>query len=250
MEQFGTVSEQLRTSPGTAMEQSGNTAESVQTVLLEQGLDLFDEFSGSAELVASEGFEPIGCNEFKRRYSLNNHQFYELKALLEVKDTSKGLSPAMHKAFKRMAEKRGWIKESAVETVVETVETPEESAETAVTIEFEELATVQSETLPISALTPVPFIVENLTINVKQADTQQLDTESDRLYAYTQAGIQNLKTLVSSEFLTDIQNVRAINRHIAAGVQAEAISNAVRTVGNDAAPVDADGSSDSAGPSQ
>lgn len=250
MEQFGIVREQQWNSPGTAMEQSQSTAELDQPVPLAQEPDLFDGFLDSAELAASEGFESIGCNEFKRRYSLNNHQFYELKAMLEVKDTSKGLSPTMHKAFKRMAEKRGWIKESAAETVVETGEVSEEVVETAVTIESGELATVQSETLPVSASAPVPFIVENLTINIKQADTQRLDTESDRLYAYTQEGIQNLKTLVSNEFLTDIQNVRAINRHIASGVQAEAISNAVRTVGNDAAPVDVDGSNDSAGGSQ
>ena len=79
MKQVGTVPEQQRNSPGIPMEQSGNVVESVQPVPLEQERDLFDEFSESSELVASQGFEVIGCNEFKRRYGINNHQFYELK---------------------------------------------------------------------------------------------------------------------------------------------------------------------------
>ena len=115
MEQTGTVPERQWNSPGIPMEQSGNAAESVQAVPLEQETDLFDDFSESSELVSSQGFEAIGCNEFKRRYGINNHQFYELKDALGVKDTSCGLSPTLHKAFKRMAEKRGWLKEPDVD---------------------------------------------------------------------------------------------------------------------------------------
>ena len=102
MEPAGIVPEQQRNSPGTPMEQSENTAESVQPVPPEQETDLFDEFSESSELVASQGFEAIGCNEFKRRYGINNHQFYELKDALGVKDTSCGLSSTLHRGRHRL----------------------------------------------------------------------------------------------------------------------------------------------------
>lgn len=62
----------------------------------------------SSDLVAVCDFEEIGCNAFQRKYGLTKNQFYELKEVLDV-DTASGLSPAMHKAFKLLAEKRGWI---------------------------------------------------------------------------------------------------------------------------------------------
>ena len=113
------------------------------------------------------------------------------------------------------------------------------------------LATIQSATLNVQAAAPAPFVVENLTINIREPDTRRLDSESDRLYAFTKEGIQDLTNLISSELLTEVQNVRAINRNIAAGVQAAAVSNVLKTVGNVADPAaGSDGSSDSAGSSQ
>ena len=233
------------------MERSENAVESIQPVPLEQERDLFDEFSESPGLVTSQGFEAIGCNEFKRRYGINNHQFYELKDALGVKDTSNGLSSTLHKAFKRMAEKRGWLKEAEGEAFFEASEMSMETHGDAENGESGKLATIQSETLNVQAAAPTPFVIENLTINIQQPDTQRLDSESDRLYAFTKAGIEDLTSLISSELLTEVQNVRAINRNIAAGVQAAAVSNVLKTVGNAADPAaGSDGSSDSAGLSQ
>lgn len=248
MQEAGTVPEQQRNSPEIPLEQSGNAAESVQPVLPKQEIDLFDEFSESSELVASQGFEAIGCNEFKRRYGINNHQFYELKDDLGVKDTSCGLSPTLHKAFKRMAEKRGWLKEAEGEAFYEASEMSTEPHGDAENGEPGELATIQSETLNVQAAAPTPFVVENLTINIQQPDTQRIDSESDRLYSFTKSGIQDLTNLISSELLTEVQNVRAINRNIAAGVQAAAVSNVLKTVGNANDPAaGSNGSNGSAG---
>ena len=120
-----------------------------------------------------------------------------LNAPLGVKDTSSGLSPTLHKAFKRMAEKRGWLKEQEVEAFFEAPETPMEVDGSAKNSEPGKLATIQSETLAVQADAPTPFVVENLTINIQQPDTQRLDSESDRLYSFTKAGIQDLTNLIT-----------------------------------------------------
>ena len=113
MERVGTVPEQLGNGPGMAEEQSWNDSGTVQCGPSEQIGDQSEELLQSSELFAVSEFEAIGCNEFKRRYGINNHQFYELRDDLSL-DTSKGLSSTMHKAFKILAEKRGWIKPSEV----------------------------------------------------------------------------------------------------------------------------------------
>ena len=123
MDQVGTVPEQSRNSPGMAVEQSGDGCGTVQAVPGGQICDQPQEFLRASELVAVSEFEAIACNEFKRRYGINNHQFYELRGDLSM-DTAKGLSPLMHKAFKVLAEKRGWIKASEAPDETQEPTTP------------------------------------------------------------------------------------------------------------------------------
>lgn len=126
MKQVGTVPEQLLNSPGTAAEQSGKAKELIQAIPEDQGCDQPKDLSQSSKLVAVREFESISCNQFMKLYGINRHQFYELRDAISV-DTSKGLSPTMHKAFKVLAEKRGWIKPPS--TVSDAPQAPAETAE-------------------------------------------------------------------------------------------------------------------------
>ena len=113
MEQVGTVPEQLGNSPGMAAEQSRNGKEEVQVIPGKQNGDHPEALLQSSEMIAGDEFESVSCNQFMKQYEINRHQFYELRDAISV-DTSKGLSPTLHKAFKILGEKRGWIKLSAV----------------------------------------------------------------------------------------------------------------------------------------
>ena len=216
MEQVGTVPEQLRNSPGTAMEQSGNAEKPVQVIPSDQSEVLLQP----SELGAVREFDSISCNQFMKRYEINRHQFYELRDAISV-DTSKGLSPTMHKAFKILAEKRGWIKPAVVsDAPQESADAVEEVKGGQIVVSADRDETVLTLDIPkdfglaeLRTSDPMQVIEDPLAVAgqalalmdaVSGAMKQDLENQKAKLRA-TQAAVSQMETRASKLQLEKLQ---------------------------------------------
>ena len=260
MEQVGTVPEQLWNSPGTDTEQFGNAEEPVQTIPNDHPEDL----SQSPELLAVSQFDSISCNQFMKLYEINRHQFYELRDATSV-DTSKGLSPTMHKAFKVLAEKRGWIKPAEVsDGSQESAEAVEEAKggeivvranrdETVLTLDFPQdfgLADLRSSDPtqviddPLAAVSQALALMDAMSGAMKQ----DMENQKAKLRA-TQAAVNQMESRAGKLQLEKLQY--QLEDRITTELQNPAtkkLQKLLGVVGNVQNPQP--GSSDSAGSSQ
>ena len=129
MERFGTDLEQDWNVSGTDLEQLGNVSGTDLDCSGNVDMGQVDDLKGmseSSEMMTTEGFKQISRRAFQERYGVNNHQFADIKAHVEGADTSKGLSPVLHKAFKIWGEKLGIIQtlEKEPESQLESLEPP------------------------------------------------------------------------------------------------------------------------------
>ena len=216
MEQVGTVPEQLWDSPGMATEQSGNAEKLVQVIPGDHPEALLQ----SSELVAVVEFDSISCNQFMKRYEINRHQFYELRDAISV-DTSNGLSSTMHKAFKILAEKRGWIKPALVSDAPQApAEAGEEVKGREIVVSANRDETVLTLDVPkdfrladLRSSDPMQVIEDPLAVAgqalalmdaVSGAMKQDLENQKAKLRA-TQAAVSQMETRASKLQLEKLQ---------------------------------------------
>ena len=264
MEQVGTFPEQRGNSPGIVEEQSRNGKEAVQSIPGEQISAHPEVLLQSSELIAVGEFDSISCNQFMKRYEINRHQFYELRDAISV-DTSKGLSPTLHKAFKILAEKQGWIKPAVVLDAPQAPAGAEEAAkggeivvsagrdETALTLDVPKdfgLADLRSSDPTQVIEDPLAVAGQALALMdaVSDAMKQDLENQKAKLRA-TQAAVSQMETRAGKLQLEKLQY--QLEDRITAELQNPATAKLQKLLGvveNVQTPQA--GSNDLAGPSQ
>lgn len=82
----------------------------------------------------------------------------------------------------------------------------------------------------------VPIQIENLTINLTQANTQALDQESAHFHQVTSQGLAAIGQYLQADLVTTVHHTVAQNRHAIAGLAAQAAVNLANGLGKPAAP--------------
>ena len=81
----------------------------------------------------------------------------------------------------------------------------------------------------------VPIQIENLTINLTQANTQALDQESAHFHQVTSQGLAAIGQYLQADLVTTVHHTVAQNRHAIAGLAAQAAVNLANNLGKPAA---------------
>ena len=81
----------------------------------------------------------------------------------------------------------------------------------------------------------VPIQIENLTINLTQANTQALDQESAHFHQVTSQGLAAIGQYLQADLVTTVHHTVAQNRHAIAGLAAQAAVNLANGLGKPAA---------------
>jgi len=82
----------------------------------------------------------------------------------------------------------------------------------------------------------VPIQIENLTINLTQANTAALDQESAHFHQVTSQGLAAIGQYLQADLVTTVHHTVAQNRHAIAGLAAQAAVNLPNGLGKPAAP--------------
>lgn len=80
----------------------------------------------------------------------------------------------------------------------------------------------------------VPIQIENLTINLTQANTHALDQESAHFHQVTSQGLAAIGQYLQADLVTTVHHTVAQNRHAIAGLAAQAAVNLANGLGKPA----------------